>query len=59
MNLDYKSRLAGERNGKLQNTTDALIIVVIADATTRLGIIDTMITKSKFKDFFNKNVAAL
>lgn len=29
------------------------------DRTTVLKIIDTMLTKKKFKDFFNKNVAAL
>jgi hypothetical protein len=29
------------------------------DKSTVLKIIDTMLTKKKFKDFFNKNVAAL
>jgi len=29
------------------------------DKTTILKIIDTMLTKKKFKDFFNKNVASL
>ena len=29
------------------------------DKTTVFKIIDTMLTKKKFKDFFNKNVAAL
>ena len=29
------------------------------DKSTVFKIIDTMLTKNKFKDFFNKNVAAL
>ncbi len=29
------------------------------DKSTVLKIIDTMLTKKKFKDFFNKNVASL
>ncbi|RBA27507.1 transcriptional regulator [Flavobacterium tibetense] len=29
------------------------------DKTTIFKIVDTMLTKKKFKDFFNKNVAAL
>ena len=29
------------------------------DKSTILKIIDTMLTKKKFKDFFNKNIAAL
>jgi len=29
------------------------------DKSTILKIIDTMLTKKKFKDFFNKNVASL
>ncbi len=29
------------------------------DRTTVFNIIDTMLTKRKFKDFFNKNIAAL
>lgn len=29
------------------------------DKSTVMKIIDTMLTKKKFKDFFNKNVAAL
>ena len=29
------------------------------DRSTIIKIIDTMLTKKKFKDFFNKNVAAL
>lgn len=29
------------------------------DRSTILKIIDTMLTKKKFKDFFNKNVASL
>ena len=29
------------------------------DKSTILKIIDTMLTKKKFKDFFNKNVATL
>ena len=29
------------------------------DRNTVFNIIDTMLTKAKFKDFFNKNIAAL
>ncbi|MCK5136388.1 MAG: helix-turn-helix transcriptional regulator [Bacteroidales bacterium] len=29
------------------------------DRTTVFNVIDTMLTKRKFKDFFNKNIAAL
>lgn len=29
------------------------------DKTTVFKIVETMLTKKKFKDFFNKNVAAL
>ena len=29
------------------------------DKSTVFKIIDTMLTKKKFKDFFNKNIAAL
>jgi DnaJ-class molecular chaperone len=29
------------------------------DKSTIFNIIDTMLTKNKFKDFFNKNIAAL
>jgi ABC-type antimicrobial peptide transport system permease subunit len=34
-------------------------LALAGDKSTIFKIIDTMLTKKKFKDFFNKNVASL
>jgi hypothetical protein len=50
-------RLAGAILGN--SGENEQIKLIEEDKSTILKIIDTMLTKKKFKDFFNKNVASL
>ena len=60
--IHYEGKMPKEITIKDKNTTERMQLIEELDEEDKSAlyrIIDSMLSKNKFKDFFNKNIAAL